>query len=101
MQYSHLTDDDLWCGVTKNTNAMSTLYDQQLEAGTSALLQTRATSVIDNLEREYLAYAAELRSRHSRNLELGNGVWRPIRSGSLAIFAAMRRPRLCPLSPPP
>ena len=65
MQYSHLTDDDLWCGITKNTNAMSTLYDQQLEAGTSALLQTRATVVIDNLEREYLTYAAELRSRHS------------------------------------
>ena len=65
MQYSHLTDDDLWCVITKNTNAMSTLFDQQLEAGTSALLQTRATVVIDNLEREYLAYAAELLCRHS------------------------------------
>ena len=44
---------------------MSTLYDQQLEAGNSALLQTRVTIVIDDLEREYLAYAAELRCRHS------------------------------------
>ena len=65
MQYSHLTDDDLWCAITKNTNTMSTLFDQQLEAGTSALLQTRVTVVIDNLQREYLAYAAELRCRHS------------------------------------
>jgi hypothetical protein len=65
VRYSHLTDDDLWCAITKNTNAMSTLFDQQLEAGTSALLQKRATVVIDNLEQEYLAYAAELRCRHS------------------------------------
>jgi len=65
VQYSHLTDDDLWCAITKNTNTMSTLFDQQLDAGTSALLQKRVTVVINNLEREYLAYAAELRCRHS------------------------------------
>ena len=65
MQYSHLTDDDLWCVITKNTNTMSTLFDQQFEAGTSALLQKRVTVVLDNLQREYLAYAAELRCRYS------------------------------------
>ena len=58
MQYSHLTDDDLWCAITKNTNTMSTLFDPQFEA-------VRVTIVIDNLEREYLAHAAELRCRHS------------------------------------
>ena len=64
VRYSHLTDDDLWCAITKN-NAMSTLFDQQLEAETNAPLQKRATGLIDNLEREYLACAAELRRRHS------------------------------------
>jgi hypothetical protein len=49
VQYSHLTDDDLWCVITKNTNTMSTLFDQQFEAGTSALLQKRVTVVLDNL----------------------------------------------------
>ena len=58
MQYSHVTDDDLWFAITKNTNTMSTLFDPQFEA-------VRVTIVIDNLEREYLAYAAELRCRHS------------------------------------
>ena len=65
MQFSHLTDDDLWRAMTKNTNAMSTLFDQQRESGTSPLLHTRATMVINNLEREYQDHAAELRSRHS------------------------------------
>ena len=64
MQYSHLTDDDLWCAITKNTNTMSTLFDQQLEAGPSPLLQANAARAIDNLERQYQAYAAELRGRH-------------------------------------
>ena len=57
MQYSHLTDDDIWCAITKNTNTMSTLFDPQFEA-------VRVAIVIDNLEREYLAYTAELRCRH-------------------------------------
>ena len=58
MQYSHLTDDNLWCAITKNTNTMSTLFDPEFEA-------VRVAIVIDNLEREYLAYTAELRCRHS------------------------------------
>jgi len=87
VQYSHLTDDDLWCAITKNTNAMSTLFDQQRESGTSTLLYTRATMVIDNLEREYQAYAAELRCRYS--LILSSETPSSVRSdsGSLAIFS--------------
>ena len=45
------------CAITKNTNTMSTLFDPQFEA-------VRVAIVIDNLEREYLAYTAELRCRH-------------------------------------
>ncbi len=71
MQYSHLTDDDLWCAITKNTNTMSTLFDPQFEA-------VRVTIVIDNLEREYLVYTAEseLRCRHFLilNSEMPSGV---------------------------
>jgi hypothetical protein len=65
VQYSRLTDDDLRRAITKNTNAMSTLFDQQRAAGTSTLLQTRATIAINNLEREYQNCAAELRRRDS------------------------------------
>ena len=82
MQYSHLTDDDLWCVITKNTNTMSTLFDQQFEAGTSALLQKRVTVVLDNLQREYLAYAAELRCRYS--LILNSEVASNVRSDQAA-----------------
>jgi hypothetical protein len=70
MQYSNLTDDELWCAVTKNTNAMFALFDQELEAGTSPLVQTGAARAIDKLERQYRGYAAELRSRHPLVLNL-------------------------------
>jgi len=71
VQYSHLTDDDLWRAVTKNTNAMSVLFDQQHEAGirglpdfdTSAMFSI--SRAIDRLEREYQDYACELRRRCS------------------------------------
>ena len=71
MQYSHLTDDELWRAVTKNTNAISVLFDQQREAGirglpdfdTSAMLSI--SRAIDRLEREYQDYASELRCRCS------------------------------------
>jgi hypothetical protein len=63
VRYSLLIDDELWRAITKNANAMSALFDQQLEAGTSAL--RGATMAIDNLERQYQDYAAELRSRYS------------------------------------
>jgi hypothetical protein len=63
VRYSLLTDDELWRAITKNTNAMSALFDQQRESETSAL--RGATMVIDNLERQYQDYAAELRRRYS------------------------------------
>jgi hypothetical protein len=64
VQYSNLTDDALWRAVTKNTNAMLALFDQQLEAGTNPLPQTGVARAIDKLERQYQDYAAELRRRH-------------------------------------
>lgn len=71
MQCSHLTDDALWRAITKNTNALSALFDAQLEAGTRGLpnFQTSAmfsiSRAIDNLERQYQDYAIELRRRYS------------------------------------
>jgi hypothetical protein len=69
VQYSHLADDDLWRAVTKNTNAMSVLFDQQHEAGIRGLPDSSAISsisrAIDRLEREYQDYASELRRRCS------------------------------------
>jgi hypothetical protein len=69
VQYSHLTDDDLWRVVVKNTNAMSVLFDQQHEAGIRGLPERSAmlsiSRAIDRLEREYQDYASELRRRCS------------------------------------
>ena len=54
MQYSHLTDDDLWRVVVKNTNAMSVLFDQQHEVGIRGLPERSAmlsiSRAIDRLE---------------------------------------------------
>jgi hypothetical protein len=70
VQYSHLTDDELWRAVVKNTNAISVLFDQQREAGIRGLPDERSamlsiSRVIDRLEREYQDYASELRCRCS------------------------------------
>jgi hypothetical protein len=71
VQYSHLTDDELWRAVVKNTNAISVLFDQQREAGIRGLpdfersTMPSISTAIDRLEREYQDYASELRRRCS------------------------------------
>jgi hypothetical protein len=71
VQYSHLTDDELWRAITKNTNATSTLFDQEREAGIRGLPGFQTSGVfsvsraIDTLEREYQHYVSELRRRYS------------------------------------
>ena len=71
MQYSHLTDDELWRAVVKNTNAISVLFDQQREAGIRGLPDFERSTMlsisraIDRLEREYQDYASELCRRCS------------------------------------
>lgn len=59
MQCSHLTDDELWRAISKNTDEMSALFDP---SATGARFST--SRAIDNLEREYQDYAAELRRRY-------------------------------------
>jgi hypothetical protein len=71
VQCSHLTDDALWCAITKNTDALSALLDAQLEAGAKGVpnFQTSAmfsiSRAIDNLKRQYDDYVTELRRRYS------------------------------------
>ncbi len=80
MQFSHLTDDELWRAVTKNTNAISALFDQEHEAGIKGVPDFQTSGMfsisraIDNLEREYQDYASELRRRCSLVLNLANAV---------------------------
>lgn len=57
MQYSRLTDDALWRAITKNTNAVSALFE-----ATDATFSIQRR--IDDLQREYQNYAAELRRRY-------------------------------------
>jgi hypothetical protein len=75
MQYVNQTDDELWRGITQNTNAMSALIHQQLEFGAALnvpndivrrarLVQLNADT-ISKLQRNYREYTAELRRRYS------------------------------------
>ena len=63
MRCSHLTDDELWCAVIKNTNEMAALFDGQFGTRTRGSMFS-ISRTIDSLERQYQGYAAELRRRY-------------------------------------
>ena len=63
MQCSQSTDDELWRAIIENTNEMSALFDGQFGARTRGPMFS-ISKAVDNLERQYQAYAAELRSRY-------------------------------------
>jgi hypothetical protein len=67
----HLTDDELWCAIADNTNALSALVEKQ--CGWDAELE--APAIVDTLHsisvcradtyyREYRDYIAEVRRRY-------------------------------------
>ena len=68
-----LTDDELWRAIAKNTDAMSELINRQLEideeisaavpAGRAKLMGAYLEA-INQYQREYRDYTAELRRRH-------------------------------------
>ena len=62
MQGVNLSDDELWCGIAENTNAMSALV-HQLELGGAVGAINDHQRVIEKLQREYRDYTAELRRR--------------------------------------
>jgi DNA-binding FadR family transcriptional regulator len=72
MQCTKLTDDDLWSGIAKNTNATSLLFDEHRELDASieidpdgrADLMRSHLETVSKLMREYHEYTAELRRRH-------------------------------------
>ncbi len=73
MRRVNLTDDELWRAIAENTNAMSELIDRQLEMdekiGTAdpadrAKLMRPYLEKINQHQREYLDYTAELRHRY-------------------------------------
>jgi hypothetical protein len=74
VQYSNLTDDELWRAIAENTDVMSALVHQQfeLDAGFGApidpdsrakLMRSNAQK-IDKHQREYRDIKAELRRRY-------------------------------------
>jgi hypothetical protein len=66
MRFSHLTDDELWSAIRKNTDEMSALFDP---SSTSARFSN--SRAVYNLEQEYQDYASELLRRHLSVLNLG------------------------------
>ena len=77
MQVENLTDEQLFRGLARNTNAMTALIHQQLELDPAvntlsdtirqAKLRESNTGRIGKLERNYREYTAELRRRYSLN----------------------------------
>jgi len=75
MQSENLTDEQLWRGIARNTNAMTALIHQQLELDPAvntlsdtirqARLRESNAERIGKLERNYREYTAELRRRYS------------------------------------
>jgi hypothetical protein len=75
MKSDDLTDEQLFRGIARNTNAMTALIHQQLEldpavnslsdAIRQAKLRDSNTERIGKLERNYHEYTAELRRRYS------------------------------------
>jgi hypothetical protein len=69
MQCANLSDDELWRGISQNTEAMSDLIHQMyaLKTGSKAGARTNRvanTQTINALERQYQIYTAELRRRY-------------------------------------
>ena len=78
MQVENLTDEQLWCAIAQNTNAMSALILRQLELVAvntisdsirQAKLRESNAKRIDKLARNYQEYTAELRRRYSLDSE--------------------------------
>jgi len=75
MKSENLTDEQLFRGLARNTNAMTALIHQQLDPAVNrhtlsdairqAKLRESNTERIGKLERNYHEYTAELRRRYS------------------------------------
>ena len=63
MRCSHLTDDELWRAIIKNTNEMAALFDGQFGPRTKGPMFS-ISRAIDDLERQYQDCAAELQRRY-------------------------------------
>jgi hypothetical protein len=70
MRCTNLTDDELWCVIVQNTDAMSLLFEEhrELDAGADpnkgADLMRSHLETASKLLREYHVYTAELRRRY-------------------------------------
>ncbi len=63
MRCSHLTDDELWRVIIRNTDEMSALLDGQIGARTRGPMFS-ISRAIDDLERQYQDCVAEVRRRY-------------------------------------
>jgi hypothetical protein len=85
MQCENLTDDELWRAISENTQALSLIVEQQRELDAAiaasddavcrAKLMRLHLDTVNRCQREYRAYTAELRRRHSRSEQSAPGQW--------------------------
>ena len=67
MRCANLTDDELWCAIVQNTEAMSALLHQHVDDAASAIRSGTNADLIrfaNSSESEYREYTAELRRRY-------------------------------------
>ena len=73
MRRTHLTDDDLWRAIANNTDAMSALIEEQIELdakwgapdpATQQKLMLFNVQAINNYDRQYRGFIAEIRRRY-------------------------------------
>lgn len=85
MQCVNLTDDELWRAIAENTQALSLVVEQRHEldaalaasddAAYRAKLMRLHLDTVNRFQREYRAYTAELRRRHSANEQSASSKW--------------------------
>jgi hypothetical protein len=85
MQCVNLTDDELWQAIAENTQALSAMVAQRHELDAAiaasddpacrAKLMRLHVHAVNRFQREYRAYTAELRRRHTVTEQSAPGKW--------------------------
>jgi hypothetical protein len=85
MQCANLTDQELWQAIAENTQALSRVVEQrhELDAAIAASddpacranLMRLHLDTVNRFQREYRAYTAELRRRHTDNAPKAPSRW--------------------------
>lgn len=85
MECANLTDDEIWRAIAENTHALSQVVERRRELDAAiaasddptcrAKLMRLHLDTVNRFQREYRAYTAELRRRHTRKEQSASSNW--------------------------